>query len=123
MPEAKIKGSNLLIDFPPYPFLPVLLAYMCSLALTCSSLFQCDGKRPICSACIDKKKSCEYLAEDGVSSQAATRKRLEGYATVVQLLQQADPKDCRRILRDLREPRSLASGVKTVLDKWLPNAE
>ncbi|KEQ57769.1 uncharacterized protein M437DRAFT_29947, partial [Aureobasidium melanogenum CBS 110374] len=68
---------------------------------------KCDGKRPTCSACIGKKKSCEYLAEEGVSSQAASRKRLEGYATVVQLLQHADPESCKRILRDLRRPRSL----------------
>ncbi|KAH0272451.1 hypothetical protein KCU91_g6670, partial [Aureobasidium melanogenum] len=81
---------------------------------------KCDGKRPTCSSCITKNKPCEYLAEEGVSSQAASRKRLEGYATVLRLLQDAHPEDCDRIIRDLRRPKSLAGGVKTVLEKWMP---
>ncbi|KAH0359930.1 hypothetical protein KCU65_g9704, partial [Aureobasidium melanogenum] len=81
---------------------------------------KCDGKRPTCSSCITKNKPCEYLAEEGMSSQAASRRRLEGYATVLRLLQNAHPEDCDRIIRDLRRPKSLAGGVKTVLEKWMP---
>ncbi|KAH0193183.1 hypothetical protein KCV06_g1609, partial [Aureobasidium melanogenum] len=80
---------------------------------------KCDGKRPTCSSCITKNKPCEYLAEEGMSSQAASRRRLEGYATVLRLLQNAHPEDCDRIIRDLRRPKSLAGGVKTVLEKWM----
>ncbi|KAH0379226.1 hypothetical protein KCU92_g8272, partial [Aureobasidium melanogenum] len=80
---------------------------------------KCDGKRPTCSSCITKNKPCEYLAEEGMSSQAASRKQLEGYATVLRLLQNAHPEDCDRIIRDLRRPKSLAGGVKTVLEKWM----
>ncbi|KAG9524776.1 hypothetical protein KCU93_g6159, partial [Aureobasidium melanogenum] len=80
---------------------------------------KCDGKRPTCSSCITKKKPCEYLAEEGMSSQAASRRQLEGYATVLRLLQNAHPEDCDRIIRDLRRPKSLAGGVKTVLEKWM----
>ncbi|KAG9600427.1 hypothetical protein KCU77_g1343, partial [Aureobasidium melanogenum] len=81
---------------------------------------KCDGKRPTCSSCITKNKPCEYLAEEGMSSQAASRRRLEGYATVLRLLQNAHPEDCDHIIRDSRRPKSLAGGVKTVLEKWMP---
>ncbi|KAI4736870.1 hypothetical protein E4T50_12625 [Aureobasidium sp. EXF-12298] len=46
-------------------------------------------------------------------------RKLEGYATVLRLLQNAHPEDCDRIIRDLRRPKSLAGGVKTVLEKWM----
>lgn len=63
------------------------------------------------------------MAEEGVSSQAASRTRLEGYATVLRLLQDAHLEDCDRIIQDLRRPKSLAGGVKTVLEKWAPEVE
>jgi hypothetical protein len=63
------------------------------------------------------------MAEEGLSSHAASRRRLGAYASVLRLLQQAEPGDCERILRDLRRPKSVAGGVKTVLEKWMPEAE
>ncbi|KAI5272107.1 hypothetical protein E4T47_04694 [Aureobasidium subglaciale] len=79
---------------------------------------KCDGKRPTCSSCIAKKRRCEYLAEEGVSSQAASRKRLEGYATVLNLIREASAEDCKNILDDLRGTTSMDKGVNTVLEKW-----
>ncbi|CAD0093327.1 unnamed protein product [Aureobasidium mustum] len=63
------------------------------------------------------------MAEEDVSSQAASRRRLEGYATVLRLLQDAHPEDCDRIIQDLRRPKSLTGGVKTVLETWAPEVE
>ncbi|KAI4728863.1 hypothetical protein E4T49_03363 [Aureobasidium sp. EXF-10728] len=84
---------------------------------------KCDGKRPRCTSCRSKNKSCEYMAEEGVSSQAASKRRLEGYGTVLLLLQQANSNECERILKDLRGPRTLGGGVKNVLDRWKLNFE
>ena len=83
------------------------------------TLSQCDGKRPTCTTCRTKKKSCEYLTEEGVSSQTAYKTRLEDYGTVLRLLQRADDGECKRILEDLRRPEGLVDGVKGVLEKWL----
>lgn len=103
------------------------LALFASL-LACHSIFscqqvltlpQCDGKRPTCTACQTRRKTCEYIAEEGVSSQAAYKSRLEDYATVLRLLQRADKAECERILEDLRGPEGLLEGVKDVLDKWV----
>lgn len=63
------------------------------------------------------------MAEEDESSQAASRRRLEGYATVLKLLGRAKPEDCERILEDLRRPKSLAGGVRTVLKQWMPEPE
>lgn len=63
------------------------------------------------------------MAEEGISSQAASRRRLEGYATVLRLLQNAHPEDCNRIIWDLKRSKTLANGVKTVLEKWAPEGE
>ncbi|KEQ91756.1 hypothetical protein AUEXF2481DRAFT_450881 [Aureobasidium subglaciale EXF-2481] len=79
---------------------------------------KCDGKRPTCSSCTDLKRKCEYLAEEGISSQAASRKRLEGYATVLNLIRKASAGDCKNILDDLRGPKTMDKGVNTVLEKW-----
>lgn len=63
------------------------------------------------------------MAEEGISNQAASRRRLEGYAAVLRLLQNAHPEDCNHIIWDLRRPKTLARGVKTVLEKRAPEAE
>jgi hypothetical protein len=59
------------------------------------------------------------LTEEGVSSQAAYKTRLEDYATVLHLLKRADRDECRRILEDLRKPKSMTDGVKDVLERWV----
>ncbi|KEQ70788.1 hypothetical protein M436DRAFT_53240 [Aureobasidium namibiae CBS 147.97] len=88
----------------------------------CSSCRQrkskCDGKRPACSTCRTKSRTCEYMTEEGVSSQSAYKTRLEDYATVLQLLKRADSSECALILEDLRGPKGVVDGVKEVLDKW-----
>ncbi|KAI4747780.1 hypothetical protein E4T50_01889 [Aureobasidium sp. EXF-12298] len=80
---------------------------------------KCDGKRPTCTTCRTKKKSCEYLTEEGVSSQTAYKTRLEDYGTVLRLLQRSNDGECKRILEDLRRPKGLIDGVKSVLEKWV----
>jgi len=83
------------------------------------TLSQCDGKRPTCSTCRTKSKTCEYMTEEGVSSQSAYKTRLEDYATVLQLLKRANSPECALILEDLRGPKGVVDGVKEVLDKWV----
>lgn len=61
------------------------------------------------------------MTEEGVSSQAAYKSRLEDYANVLRLLQSADNVECGQILDDLRRPEGLAEGIKDVLDKWVEN--
>ncbi|THX46504.1 hypothetical protein D6D08_10273 [Aureobasidium pullulans] len=78
---------------------------------------KCDGKRPTCSTCDRKKRNCGYLAEEGVSSQAATRRRLDGYANVLQMLRDAEPSECALILRDLRKADSLREAVQAVQER------
>lgn len=87
------------------------------------TLSQCDGKRPTCTTCRTKGKTCEYMTEEGVSSQTAYKTRLEDYATVLRLLQRADGPECVRILEDLRGPEGLVDGVKGVLNKWSESVE
>jgi hypothetical protein len=45
--------------------------------------------------------------------------RLQGYNTVLELIKEAEPGDCRQILQDLRESKSLEHGVKTVQERWI----
>jgi hypothetical protein len=59
------------------------------------------------------------MAEEGVSSQAAYKTRLEDYATILRLLKRADSDECGRILEDLRRPKSMTDGVKDVLERWV----
>ncbi|THX89621.1 hypothetical protein D6D08_03771 [Aureobasidium pullulans] len=70
--------------------------------------------------CTKKKRNCEYDAEEGVTSQAINKRRLEGYAVVLQLLRDAGPKDCKLILQDLKRLRNLAEAVDTVQETWMP---
>jgi hypothetical protein len=95
---------------------------MCVL-LTVIDPQQCDGKRPACGACVSKKSSCAYSAEEGLSNQAARRKQLESYTTILQLVRDAASGDCERILQDLREPQTLNESIKTVRKKWIHNYE
>ncbi|KEQ84140.1 hypothetical protein M438DRAFT_29007 [Aureobasidium pullulans EXF-150] len=83
-----------------------------------SFLKQCDGKRPSCTSCITKRRSCQYSAEEGVSSQMVTKRRLEGYGVVLQLVRDAEPEERELILQDLRRPGDLGEIVMAIQKKW-----
>lgn len=85
-----------------------------------SFLKQCDGKRPACTSCTTKRRSCQYAAEEGVSSQAVTRRRLQGYGAVLQLVRDAEPEERELILQDLRRPGDLGEIVMAIQKKWTP---
>ena len=84
-----------------------------------SFLKQCDGKRPSCTSCTTKRRSCQYAAEEGVSSQAVTRRRLQGYGAVLQLVRDAEPEERELILQDLRRPGDLGEIVMAIQKKWM----
>ncbi|THX82459.1 hypothetical protein D6D04_03529 [Aureobasidium pullulans] len=65
-----------------------------------------------CSACRKAKAKCS--AEEGVSSQMVTKRRLEGYGAVLQLVRDAEPEERELILQDLRRPGDLGEIVKEV---------
>jgi hypothetical protein len=104
MSEAKIKGSTYSREHS---------------LTTLTNHWQCDGKRPACSACVLKERSCEYSTRVGVSSQAARRERLESYATILGLIRNAAPEDRDRILQDLRAPKSLNEAINIVQRNWV----
>ncbi|THZ51350.1 hypothetical protein D6C90_01843 [Aureobasidium pullulans] len=81
---------------------------------------KCDGKRPACTSCTTKRRSCQYAAEEGVSSQAVTRRRLQGYGAVLQLVRDAEPEERELILQDLRRPGDLGEIVMAIQKKWTP---
>lgn len=54
-----------------------------------------------------------------MSNQAARRKRLQGYITVLELIKNAEPENCKQILQELREPRRLGDAVKAVQKRWV----
>ncbi|THZ29713.1 hypothetical protein D6C89_01908 [Aureobasidium pullulans] len=59
-----------------------------------------------------------YAAEEGVSSQAVTRRRLQGYGAVLQLVRDAEPEERELILQDLRRPGDLGEIVMAIQKKW-----
>ncbi|THX68640.1 hypothetical protein D6D05_09342 [Aureobasidium pullulans] len=81
---------------------------------------KCDGKRPACTSCTTKRRSCQYAAEEGVSSQAVTRRRLQGYGAVLQLVRDGEPEERELILQDLRRPGDLGEIVMAIQKKWTP---
>ncbi|THY14992.1 hypothetical protein D6D01_08007 [Aureobasidium pullulans] len=83
-----------------------------------SFLKQCDGRRPSCTSCTTKRRSCQYSAEEGVSSQMVTKRRLEGHGVVLQLVRDAEPEERELILQDLRRPGDLGDIVMAIQKKW-----
>ncbi|THZ57029.1 hypothetical protein D6C85_10513 [Aureobasidium pullulans] len=86
--------------------------------LDLSFLKQCDGKRPACTRCTTKRKACQYAAEEGLSSHMVTKRRLEGYGAVLQLVRDAEPEERELILQDLRRPGDLGEIVMAIQKKW-----
>lgn len=86
--------------------------------LDLSFLKQCDGKRPACTRCTTKRKTCQYAAEEGLSSHMVTKRRLEGYGAVLQLVRDAEPEERELILQDLRRPGDLGEIVMAIQKKW-----
>jgi hypothetical protein len=54
-----------------------------------------------------------------VSSQETNRERLGSYATILQLVRDADPVDCDRILQEFRAPQTLNAAIETVQRNWI----
>ncbi|THW53379.1 hypothetical protein D6D21_00335 [Aureobasidium pullulans] len=90
----------------------------CLTELDLSFLKQCDGKRPACTRCTTKRKACQYAAEEGLSSHMVTKRRLEGYGAVLQLVRDAEPEERELILQDLRRPGDLGEIVMAIQKKW-----
>ena len=55
-----------------------------------------------------------------MSSQAVTRRRLQGYGAVLQLVRDAEPEERELILQDLRRPGDLGEIVMAIQKKWTP---
>jgi hypothetical protein len=58
-------------------------------------------------------------SQHSVSSQATKRERLKSYATVLGLIRDATPEDCKLILEDLRALRTLIEAIKVVQRNWV----
>jgi hypothetical protein len=59
----------------------------------------------------------------GVSTQAARKERLRSYATILELIRDATPKDRDRVLQDLRAPKTLDEAIEIVQRNWVCKPE
>ncbi|KAI4750504.1 hypothetical protein E4T51_16183 [Aureobasidium sp. EXF-12344] len=79
----------------------------------------CDGKCPVCTACVLKERFCKYSTRAGASTQAARKERLRSYATILELIRDATPEDRDRVLKDFRAPKTLDEAIEIVQRKWV----
>jgi hypothetical protein len=68
----------------------------------------------VCTACVLEERFCRYSTRAGVSTQAAGKERLRSYATILELIRDATPKDRDRVLQDFRAPKTLDEAIEIV---------